>query len=37
MEKSFEESNLSGLGMGTWGIGEDTSKKKMNLLPFAMA
>ena len=28
MEKSFQESNLSGLGMGTWGIGEDASKKK---------
>ena len=28
MEKSFQENNLSGLGMGTWGIGEDASKKK---------
>ncbi len=31
MEKSFQESNLSGLGMGTWGIGEDASKKKDEL------
>ncbi|MDE7051227.1 MAG: aldo/keto reductase, partial [Lactobacillus sp.] len=28
MEKSFQDSNLSGLGIGTWGIGEDASKKK---------
>ena len=31
MEKSFQESNLSGLGMGTWRIGEDASKKKDEL------
>ena len=31
MEKSFQKNNLSGLGMGTWGIGEDASKKKDEL------
>src|SRR5699024_5674211 len=31
MEKRFQESNLSGLGMGTWGIGEDDSQKKHEL------
>lgn len=34
MRMDFEK--LSGLGIGTWGIGEDPKRKKTKLQPFAM-